>query len=497
MTAHITTAARTGTRAANRAGTARHASRLAVLALLVGMLAGTFTVLGTIVAPNAAMAASGDGTVETGNPMAPTQADDTFTRIKDVSTYLGGHGVVADVLHVERVGDLGFWFARYQDNTDGRRDFVWTWQPWGQKCKYANDANELVFNPWLNIYECLSDVTVADRLEPGHDYVRASAECRSSKPWGIGIRQPSGAVDCQSVGLMANRWAASTPGARAYYGCAPWESSPTNKAYCSDVHYSWETNGDPDLWVAAPDTCTGLPASYNARLQYDPETVPANPSCDGAALAPNCTPAQSDLAACGATPQYGLKTGWPENTPDGGQAPTDDFTAYATARGTGEAYTATITIGTTRSWTDERDPVKVTYSRMYRGKQFKATGDQILKITRSASATRTSTVTYNPIEVTANASCTKPTQAEAEQCAADKAYADAVAQSSATAKRDAIELATNDATKSANDEAVRDAFNSANKAKPTSAEIKTAKNAALAEAKKKVAKMIAEWEKTH
>lgn len=417
----------------------------------------------------------------------------TYTRLTDKSSFVYASQAYGETLFVDTAHETaaGFYYAQAGHESQTGRNFSWVYQPYGVRC--LNDVTfDLVFNPWMNTYTCMFDAVAADGAFLGHEYVNSTAACQQNgtKPWAGGAVN-EGTATCWNLGLLTaeQRWNAAPV---SYHPCAPWETWP-----CTNTHYSWENGGGAKPWVAQPDACTGVPANANAyAAAYDADASPVgdpDASCTGAALAPNCTAAQSGLPACGGATENNIPVG---PLPAEGIPVGTDQTASATVSATGESQTVTATKYATATRT-KSVTVSVTARRRAYGRVFTGVGHAQIVLASQESRSRTVTVTTNGQERTATASCTAPTIEEATTCAHDKAHAAALALSNEAT----LESATSDATSIAAAEATAAAEAAAQAAlanlKPSAAARATAHHQAAAKAKRAVQRKIRAYAATH
>lgn len=296
---------------------------------------------------------------------------------------------------------------------------------------------------------------------------------------------------CTNANLAPGTGANLAPGTGLYpasqeYPCAPWEDLSLNAQgthVCdlsspgpwlrrtdggSGPNGTWVSTPEPRTWEPAPDSCTGAPSWANdLTRRYHPDADPnlgrPGVSCDGAALPPNCA-AQPATPGDPAVPNNRLCT---EATP--ATVPFNDTvvrpqppTSYT------ESYTATTAVPPysgagwgvmffptavteTRVAAMRRGTVRVVVRKHGPGKQGpgkqghmrRAVGlaPVLIRVTRSA--TVATGVAHpqlgsggggsggyppgTPAVVSASATCTRPTQYEAQNCARAQAQADATA----------------------------------------------------------------------
>lgn len=424
----------------------RAMARLAILAAL----SGVFVALFSVPSQAADSATTQSSTAATGD-YSPSEADASYVRVGDPAPYLNyWQALAGDVLHVDtaHASAEGFWYAAAGSASDrpGERNFRWIYQPYGIKC--SGTAAEVVYNPWTNFYSCLLNVETAQAMDPASQWTTHTPACRAERPWSAGWAIPNGS-ECFNDALWWTASSAQFAPNHEYY-CAPWETDQYGHACMNEGRYTWEKKAEAAWFNPAPDACTGapanlqtLPAGYGSH-----QVTTVDPSCDGSAPAPNCTPAQANHVACGGPVPFGLKTGWPEHsTSTGGETGGEtggtgtSVTIVATMTATGQAHTAMETSTRTAKAKAARGYATATKVRYYQGRKFVGTARAKIVVSRTATATRTSEVTQNASPATATRSCTRDTEEEARTCAEQAALAQAEHISTTTARDAAISTA--------------------------------------------------------
>lgn len=399
----------------------------------VAALAATFAVLVAVLAfPSTAQASGTSGY--------------GYAKVTDKTAYLAlaaYEGIQVLYADEEHATPDGFYYAaRATQPGDGARQMQWNYQPYGMSCR--GSATKVDWNPWMNVYGCMIDPTLADQVSPGFNNKTAQCQQTTGLPWIIS----DGYTGCDTLNL-------DTGGLHVYtdkptgFVCAPWEDSslnPDGSARCRTITYDWYTNPQVNsFWVPAPDTCTGMPADssagqvYRNPVDYAPKS--GNGSCTGNAFAPNCKPGNTHRACTGVVPtakQYATAT----------------VTSTATGQGAAEATA-------TKARKFRALHVVKTASKRVHHKTYTARG--AANFYTKATETRTASLTVSDVQRSATvtrtcgADTTQAAQVCAQQMAADDALAVAQADADAAAAAQAQDQARTEAISQAVDAALQSA----------------------------------------
>ncbi len=330
----------------------------------------------------------------------------------------------------------GFYYA-VRSGGIGSRNVVWVYQRYGIGCD-GEQAYNLVFNPWLNTYWCAEDPTFFEAYEPGYNQRTDACRAEQGQPW-KSVRI-DGSGDCWNRELFQNSMIPLTiqHNTQSAY-LAPWET----EADLNDT--SWNSLPALNFWVPEPDTCTGAPADSNrpARNPVEPVGNTNVPNCLGQDLAPNCTAATATDPACGgpiwpngaASPTPPTPTATPTQPTS---TPTATPTQPTTSPSTPGSVTSTQSVTDSFSVTGvatrteqatvrlKRKTVRVSVTKTINGRQVTKTGEASIYVKRSAQATAEAMLTEQ-FSTTGTATCTLPTQQEADNCAIAEARENAAA----------------------------------------------------------------------
>ncbi|WP_300641028.1 hypothetical protein [Nocardioides sp.] len=372
----------------------------------------------------------------------------------------------------EHATSEGFYYA-VRSGGVGSRDVIWVYQRYGVGCDNEEYFN-LVFNPWMNSYWCAEDGRAIQAVKPEYDQKTEVCRVEQGQPWKSA--RLDGSWECWNRELYRNTSSAlmiqhSTQSSHL----APWETG----AELNDT--SWNALPALNYWVPAPDGCTGVPTNGN-RLNIDPAEPVGNtnvPNCLGQDLAPNCTAATATDPACGgpiwpngaASPTPPTPTATPtQPTTTPTATPTQPTTSPSTPGSVTSTQSVTDSFSVTGVATRteqatvrlKRKTVRVSVTKTINGRQVTKTGEASIYVKRSAQATAEAMLTEQ-FSSTGTATCTLPTQQEADNCAlaaarenaaaiaADTYTSEMYSRAAAEASADALAEARSRATTAAQD----------------------------------------------
>lgn len=429
----------------------RLASALALLALTVGGLVA-------LVPQHTAVAADPTRYGEAQMPADSYPVRETWLYLEHWAGTIPERPIVQ--VDTEHANEKGFYFAvKNPTIPSNERQINWVFRPWGVDCDMTQYYN-LVFNPWMNSYSCAADPDAFEAYVPGYQQKLAECQAAQGQPWKW--TEAWNNWNCSNYNVSWDEIQIGWQGTQSTR-CAPWETV----AQCNDT--SWNTKTATTWWVPQPDPCVGVRSDVNkfgttakGFRTTDADVNTDVPDCDGSALAPNCTSAQSASPACGGpiVPVTPDPTPTPTPTPTATPTPQPDSHTETATVTVSHPVTSTATVTESTTAKVKRKKVTVSVTRKVDGRRVTKSASRTIRTRGAGSAevTRTHTDHYSG---TGTASCTRPSQDEALACATAEAESlartDAETRFSAVVSERALAFATAEARDRAKQAAREDA----------------------------------------